>query len=139
MNIVNGKLMENHLNELKDIEEEIKITMKRDQSENMKREMESLESCLKNKGSAATAFRIKEKVLGSKKKPLESVAIRDPVTNDLITDRKEILKTTLSYCKNLLAKQRPSEKYEQDMESKRTLHLKRLQIKDDEEHEKDIS
>ena len=76
---------------------------------------------------------------GSKKKPLESVAIRDPVTNDLITDRKEILKTTLSYCKNLLAKQRPSEKYEQDMESKRTLHLKRLQIKDDEEHEKDIS
>lgn len=139
MNIVNGNSLENYPNEMKDVEEEIKMTMKRDQKENMKKEMESLDTCLRKKGSTATAFRIKEMVLGSKKKPLESISIKDPVTNNLITKRKEIMKTTLEYCKNLLAKQRPAKGYEQDMESKRTLHLKRLQMKDDEEREGEIS
>ena len=54
-------------------------------------------------------FRVlKEKILGGRKKPQEAIAIRHPETNELLTNRKEIMETTLKYCKELLAKKGPS-------------------------------
>ena len=92
--------------------------------------MDSLELCLRNKGPTAAAFKLKEKVLGNKKKPQEAIAIKDPETNKLLTNRKEIMETTLKYCQKLLSKKGPSEKYEEDYESKKELHSKRINEKD---------
>ena len=101
--------------------------------------MDSLEQILLKKGSCATVFNLKEKILGSKQKPQEAIAIVNPDTNEMLTDRKEIMKTTLKYCRDLLIKKSPSDEYEEDFKSKRDLHNKRLNEKDDDEYEEDLT
>ncbi len=54
------------------------------------------------KGNAATAFKLKEKIVGMKKNSQEPTVIIDSKTQESITTPKGILKASLEYCTNLL-------------------------------------
>ena len=72
------------------------------------------------------AFKLLEKVTGKKKSGPEAVAILDPITEELKTSRKEILDTTILYCKNLLTNNKPDVEYEKDIKIKNILHDARM-------------
>ena len=46
---------------------------------------------------------------------MELCKIIDPITEELKTSRKEILDTTILYCKNLLTNNKPDDEYEKDI------------------------
>ena len=54
------------------------------------------------------------------------MAIIDPESNELKTTKDEILKTTISYCTNLLTNNPPDEGYEKDLQIKHKLHDARM-------------
>ena len=116
------------------VNRDMKEALLNNQKSNLKEEMDELEKCLLKRGSTAAVFKLKEKLLGSKKSSPEATAIKDPISGDLITDRKEVLKVTLSYCKSLLDKKKPTDEYIEDYISKTDLHEKRME-KDDENEE----
>ena len=118
--------VETEKKEIADIEEEMKEAILNDQRETLKMEMDKFETCIKKKGSAAAIFKLRERVLGGKKKPQEAIIIKDPDTNIPITDRNEILKTTLKYCKNLLMKKEPIAIFKEDYKSKVIAHQRRM-------------
>ena len=77
-------------------------------------------------------FQLKEKVLGQKKSSQECTSIRNPDGGNIITDRKEILKATLKYCKDLLTNSEPSKDFEDDFKTKLMVHAKRMKEREEE-------
>ena len=61
-----------------------------------------------------------------KKSGPKAVAVLDPITEELKTSRKEILDTTILYCKNLLTNNKPDVEYEKDIKIKNILHDARM-------------
>ena len=78
------------------------------------------------KGNAAAVFSLKESVTGRKRVPQEPAAIRDPSSNQLVTNPSKIKAVTLKYCVDLLTNKTPSPKYEEVIEVKRNLHDQRM-------------
>ena len=79
------------------------------------------------KGNAAKIFKLRDNVVGGKKKSPEATVIRNPETNEIVMKPDEIKKVTLKFCKNLLTNRLPNQGYEEDINVKRRLHEQRME------------
>ena len=109
--------------------EELKAMERRD----MEKDINKLHDMKRRKGNAAVAFNIKDRVLGSKKNSDEPTAVKNPITNEMTFEPKEIVKVCADYCENLLKNREPIDGFQEDLEMKRIIHNVRMKetIKND--------
>ena len=68
------------------------------QTDELESEMRALERLKHEKGKAAKTFHLKREIVGGKKKAQEATAVKNPENGEILTDPKEIKKTTLKFC-----------------------------------------
>ena len=75
--------------------------------------------CLKQlkteKGKSAAVFKLKEKIVGSKKVGQEAVSMKDPISGDLIVDNAELKEASVS-------NQSPLDNFKEEFEAMEALH-----------------
>ena len=83
---------------------ETKITEKllEKQRQDYEAKLDYLKEVKKGKGKSAAIFKLKDKIVGSKKEGMESVSMNDPITGDMICDPEELKKASVVYLSNLL-------------------------------------
>ena len=100
---------------------------------NFEKEIGSLKSKWSKKGKTAAIFDLKERVIGSKKSGMETVAVVHPETGILVTSPKAIKKVSLDYCVKLLTNREPKDSFKKILETKESLHQERMreEVEDD--------
>ena len=88
--------------------------------------LEHLKNIKKEKGKSAAIFKLKEKVIGSKKEGMESVSMKDPVTGSMICDPEQLKKASTEYLSKLLTNRDPKDGYQRGFETLRLLHDLRM-------------
>ena len=83
------------------------------------------------KGNSAAVFRVKERVLGSRKSSADPSAIKDPSTGKLFFHPSGIKKVSVQYCKELLTNRAPKEEFEEDLKWKQLVHSVRMKEEND--------
>ena len=63
----------------------------------------------------------KKKIMGGKKAVMEATAVVNPESGRLAVSKEEVLKITLKYCKDTLAKNEPEEGFEDGIKRKKEL------------------
>ena len=119
---------------LLEINEKINETVLDDQKLSILKHRSHLKETLAKRGKTAEMFKQKELILGSKKVPQDLIAIRDPESDKVCTNIKDIKTITLNYCKNLLTNRKPRHDFAVDLRSKEALHEARM-LERDPEHE----
>ena len=76
----------NEIEEIEKVDEEIAEKLLGLQREHYEKKLEYLKDLKKEKGKSAAIFKLKEKVVGSKKEGMESVSMNDPITGQMICD-----------------------------------------------------
>ena len=74
------------------------------------------------KGKSAAIFKLKDKIVGSKKEGMESVSMNDPISGDMICDPEELKRVSVAYFSNLLTK----DEYKQNLHILKLLHEHRM-------------
>ena len=90
-------------------------------------EQNNLNRLKKEKGRAAAVFKLKEKIVGPRKNPLEPVILIDPETGFEVIQPEDIKRVSLSYCVKLLTNSAPKEKHVEQFKCKERLHWQRMQ------------
>ena len=62
-------------------------------------------------------FKLKEKVLGSRKEGSESVSMNDPVTGQIMCDPEELKRASVDYLSSLLRNRDPKEEFKEDLKT----------------------
>ena len=96
------------------------------QKDKYEKEVNNLKEVKRAKGKSAAIFKLRDKILGTKKSPQEQVVIKDPTTQAYVYTPEEIKEATLKYCVNLLTKGEPKAEYKDIVEQKKTLHFERM-------------
>ena len=96
------------------------------QREEYESKLEYLKTLKNQKGKSAAIFKLKEKILGSKKDGMESVSMNDPVSGKMICDPEELKNASVKYLSNLLTNREPKEEYKQNLEIMKQLHVIRM-------------
>ena len=78
-----------------------------------------LDKLKETKGKAGQVWKIREKVIGGKKKKLASSAIVNPKTNKLVVNKDEIKEVTLKYCVDTLTSNKPEGDFQKEINEKR--------------------
>ena len=78
------------------------------------------------KGRAAAIFKLKDKVIGPRKSPLEPAMIVDPESGVEIFEPEDIKRVSLKYCVELLTNRTPKEEYRELFKEKEGLHWLRM-------------
>ena len=109
-------------------EAELKIAGKllEKQRKEYETKLEQLKNIQKSKGRSAAIFKLREKVIGSKKEGMESVAMKDPITGNILYDPDQLKKASESYLSNLLKNREPKEDYVEGLKTLRSLHEVRM-------------
>ena len=92
----------------------------------MEKEIRSFNEIKSRKGKCAAVFKLRESVVGSKKKLPESTVLIDPVTNTEVNSVEGIKRISLNYCKQLLTNRSPNSGYEDVLAEKYKLHEIRM-------------
>ena len=87
-----------------DVEKEISHKLLELQREEVEKEIKEVMLLKQSKGKSAAVFNTLKKICGSKKVGQEQVAMRDPNTNIVVFEPREIKKVSLQYCVDLLTK-----------------------------------
>ena len=95
------------------------LGMQRDQYE---KKLEHLKEIKKVKGKTAAIFKLKEKVVGTKKEGMESVSMNDPKTGQMIYDPEKLKQASMNYLSSLLKNREPKDEYIEDFKTLRILH-----------------
>ena len=117
------------------VEEKMSACMLSKQRDTLVREIKYLRDTRAQKGKVAAIFRVKERVLGSKKANPSAVSLIDPVSSKEINTVQGIKEVTLSYCSSLLTNRKPSEEFEPDIDFKVSLHKVRMHSHTDSNYE----
>ena len=72
------------------LDEKIQSKLLEEQIINFSNEFETIMKVKNVKGTTAAAFKLKEKIFGSKKSEPDIVAINDPKTNTLVTNKDDV-------------------------------------------------
>ena len=104
--------------------EEIEIKRKKE----LEKELNELKQIKIKKGKSAAIFKLKEKIVGSKKNSQEATTLKDPKTNCDVNTVDDIKRVSLDYCKNLLTNRDPKKEFENVLESKYLLHETRMKV-----------
>ena len=109
------------------VESKIADALLKRQREEYEKKLQYLKDIKKEKGKSTAIFKLKEKVLGSKKEGSESVSMNDPETGEMICDPEELKKASIKYLSNLLENREPKEDYRQDLKTLELLHQYRME------------
>ena len=90
------------------------------------RDINELKNLKKCKGKAAATFKLRNKILGNKKAPQDTIAIIDPETGFQVFEPEKIKGVSLKYCVNLLSNREASEGYREIIRYKESLHFMRM-------------
>ena len=107
----------------------------KEQGDKLEKEINEIK--LQGRGRLTRIFKMKQKVLGSKKTSQEPSAIRDPASGDLLVASADIKRSTLQYCVNSLKNNAVSKNVETIQKLKEYMHQLRLVEKITEEIEID--
>ena len=109
--VININNQEDKVERLESIDKEIIEELKSIQIETFNREVRQLEEISKTNGNSAAVFKLRDKILGSKKSPQDPIAVIDPDTGFHVYSPSEIKAVSWKYCVNLLSKKEPKQEY----------------------------
>ena len=96
------------------------------QRKHLERELCTLKDIKNRKGKSSVIFNLRDRVIGKKKAAQEATIMKDPVTNEPLTKRKEIREASLNYCVQLLTNRDPKPGFEEDIAIKDLIHDTRM-------------
>ena len=108
------------------VDTEIVDLMMEIQKDKYEKEVDKLKEVKREKGKSAAIFKLREKILGTKKSPQDQVVIKDPTTQVDVYTPDGIKEATLEYCVKLLTKSEPKAEFKEIVEQKKTLHFERM-------------
>ena len=111
---------------LEEVDSEMINVLKNIQRDNFEREIKDLKETKATKGRSASVFKLRDKILGSKKAAQEQVIIKDPITGTDIHTPEGIKEASLNYCIKLLTKREPKPAYKDVVEAKKVVHFERM-------------
>ena len=122
-------------NKLKEIDIKLSNALNAVDRKNLERDIGNLQNVKKSKEKSASVFKLRENILGSKKREMEPVVVIDPDTGERADTPEEIKRVSLNYCKKLLTNRSPKPDYEESMKNKYKLHEDRMIEKFDDDIE----
>ena len=66
-------------------------------------------------GRTSKVFKLRERIIGTKKQGQEACAVKDPKTKELIVATEEIKRVSLEYCKEVLSNNKPEAEYKKEI------------------------
>ena len=90
------------------------------------KKLDYLKELKASKGKSAVIFKLKEKVVGSKKGGMESVSLNDHITGEMIYEPEKLKEASSNYLRNLLTNREPKEGYKEHFSTLRRLHDSRM-------------
>ena len=87
----------------------------------------------KEKGRSASVFKLKEKIVGSKKAVQEAVSMKDPATGELILENEKLKEASVRYVSNLLTNRSPKEEYRKEFNIMESMHEIRMNDSDEDD------
>ena len=84
-------------------------------------------------GRVGQVYSMMKYLNGDKKKSQEPVAIKDPITKQLIVAPEDIKNVTLKYCVGNLTNKRTSKEDKEERGRRLRIHDKRMEVEEDEE------
>ena len=97
-----------------------------------------LEQLKKEKGNSAAIFRLKEKIVGSKKVSQEAVTMKDPETGEIIVESEKLKEASVKYVSNLLTNRVPKDAFKKEFHLMESLNELRMNDLSNSEEEKDF-
>ena len=140
-NLYKEKLKTTSDAESKAIETKIADILIKNQKEEYEKKLDYLKTIKQDKGKSAAIFKLKDKVVGSRKEGCETVSMNDPISGEMICDPEELKKASVKYLSSLLEKREPKEEFKRDLQTLKLLHHSRMEEQcneDDELTEKDF-
>ena len=120
------KTMATSPKEIQEVEDKIAGKLLEKQRKEYENKLEHLKNIKKEKGKSAAIFKLKEKVIGSKKEGMESVSMKDPVSGSMICDPEQLKQASTEYLSKLLTNRDPKDGYQRGFETLRLLHDSRM-------------
>ena len=96
------------------------------QLKDYEKKLKSLRQLKTEKGKSAAVFKLKEKIVGSKKVGQEAVSMKDPISGELIVDNDKLKEASVNYVSNLLTNRSPLEDFKEEFETTEALHELRM-------------
>ena len=127
--------------DIKNVDTKIAAKLLEKQRKEYEDKLDCLKSIKKDRGKSAAIFKLKEKILGSRKDGMESVSMNDPISGLMISNPEELKKASMAYLSNLLTNRAPKDDYKQNLEILKQLHAVRMaeeHVDDEELTEKDF-
>ena len=118
----NSIVNENNVNEGGQEEEKAKLLLKK-QSSKIEEEIDKIKF---GRNKVGQIFQIAKLTKGLEKSAGKAHAIKHPINGNLIVDQKQIKQVSVEYCKEVLKKNEPSEKFIAMAKLKEQLHNKRM-------------
>ena len=129
---------DNH--EIMKIDEEIAKRLLSNQTQRLEKELTDIKNIKARKGKSAAIFKLKDKIIGSKKPAQEAIVMKDPETSEELVSSKKIKEASLKYCVQLLTNRAPKEGYVNGLDLIDRVHEARMneRIENDVEFSEDI-
>ena len=115
--------------EIMKIDEEITRKLISSQSQRLEKEIADIKDTKTRKGKTAAIFKLKEKIIGTKKSAQEAILMKDPDTNAELASNKEVKEASLKYCVKLLSNRAPKKGYVDGLDLIDRVHEARMEEK----------
>ena len=122
-----------------DIDEQISNKILAYQLKEYEKKLHFLNNLKNEKGSSAAIFKLKEKIVGSKKISQEAVSMKDPETGEIIVENDKLKEASVKYVSNLLTNRNPKEDFKEEFKLMESLHEVRMKEEDEGSVPNDIS
>ena len=124
----------NNADENDELDEKINQKILEHQLKDYERKLHCLKQLEKEKGKSASVFKLKEKIVGSKKVAQEAVSMKDPDTGEIILENMKLKEASIKYVSNLLTNRSPKDDYKEEFDIMVSLHDLRMEEEKDEEN-----
>ena len=105
-----------------DIDKQISNKILAHQLKEYEKKLHYLNKLKKEKGSSAAVFKLKEKIVGTKKISQEAVSMKDPDTGEIIVENDKLKEASIKYVSSLLTNRSPKEEFEEEFKVMESLH-----------------
>ena len=119
--------------EHEDIDQLINNKLHEHQLKNYEKKLSDLKRLKTEKGRSAGVFKLKEKIVGSKKTNQEAVTMKDPDSGELIMENEELKEASVRYVSNLLTNRCPLDDFKEEFIAMESLHNMRINYDPDSE------
>ena len=109
-----------------EIDKQISIKILEHQLKEYEKKLHYLNKLKKEKGTSAAVFKLKEKIVGSKKISQEAVSMKDPDTGEIIVENEKLKEASVKYVSNLLTNRSPKDEFKEEFKVMESLHEARM-------------